>query len=304
MVLFSGRALASIAGWWTTSLAVAALAMSVPASARDWPRTAGWDIAEGDEYCALTSEFEGKGDTELSVAKYLDGHALVVVTNFQWSAKKDQEYDLTFVMGDESFGGGASIGLGESSGRKGFASRFPADFIPAFAAASGFKIYMGETLVDSLNLSGSAAALQTVERCLAAKRSVKAAAERERRRFSHIADDPFAGVRVEPRSAKVRGDLALMFGAENYPPAAMRAGAQGRVAVELEIGADGRVSGCTVASSSGSADLDQTTCRIFRSRVRFDPATDDKGEPTTGRASHAVTWKMPEPEAPPLLPAG
>lgn len=297
----SGRKLFFLASWWTTSLAVAGLTIPSLASARDWPRTAGWEIVDGDDYCALTSEFEGKGDTELSVAKYLDGHAMVIVTNFQWSAKKDQQYDLDFVLGDKAFGGGASIGVSESYGRKGFASRFPADFIPAFAAASGFKIYMGDMLVDSVNLSGSAAALQTVERCLQAKRAVQAAAERERRRFSHIADDPFAGAKVEPKPAKIRSDLVLMFSPENYPPAAIRAGAQGRVAVDLEVGADGLVSGCTVTLSSGSSDLDQTTCRIFRARARFDPATDDRGEPTTGRASHTVTWSMPVPAPPSTL---
>jgi TonB family protein len=268
---------------------------ATPATARDWPRTAGWDIIDGDEYCALTSEFVGKGDTELTVAKYLDGHATVLVTNYGWTARKDQKYDLTFVLGTEAFGGGASVGVGETYGRKGFVSNFPANFIPAFAGASGFKIYLGEVLVDSLNLSGSAAALATVDRCLSAKRVIQAAEKRERQRYSHIADDPFAGVKVEPRPARVRGDLALMFSSDNYPPAALRSGAQGRVAVDLAVGIDGRVTDCIVTGSSGSTDLDQTTCRIFRSRVRFDPATGDDGAPTAGKSSQAVIWSLPAP---------
>lgn len=278
--------------------------VATPSIGREWPRTAGWDVVEGDEYCAITSEFEGKGDTELTVAEYLDGHTTVLVTNFGWSAVKGQKYDISFDLGASSFGGGESVGVGESYGRKGFVSKFPAAFIPAFAAASGFRIRMGETTVDSLNLAGSAAALKTVARCLASKRAVAAAADRERRRYAHIADDPFANSKVEPRPPVLRSDVTLMFGPDAYPPAAQRAGAQGRVAVDLAIGSDGRVTDCVVTSSSGSVELDQATCRIYRLRGRFSPATDEKGAPTSGRAAQRVNWILPAPEPEPALMPG
>ncbi|MBA3525824.1 MAG: TonB family protein [Sphingomonas sp.] len=47
---------------------------------------------------------------------------------------------------------------------------------------------------------------------------------------------------------------------------------QGRVEFRLDVGENGRVTGCTITRSSGSRWLDSTTCRILRSRARYTPA--------------------------------
>jgi len=56
--------------------------------------------------------------------------------------------------------------------------------------------------------------------------------------------------------------------------------------------ADGRVTGCTVTGSSGSAALDNATCRIMRSRARFSPARDSNGQPTTDSYAASITWRI------------
>ncbi|HET9427014.1 MAG TPA: TonB family protein [Allosphingosinicella sp.] len=74
----------------------------------------------------------------------------------------------------------------------------------------------------------------------------------------------------------------------DYPRAAVRARAEGTVVARLNVGADGRVASCTVTRSSGSPDLDSTTCRLIQQRFRFTPARDNQG-----RAIASVTgWQQ------------
>ena len=96
---------------------------------------------------------------------------------------------------------------------------------------------------------------------------------------------------VPPQRA--RANLNSYFSADDYPAAALRGNDQGTTGFSLTIGASGRVEACSVTSSSGSAALDQATCRILRSRARYTPARDQSGNPTSGRDSGRVTWRLP-----------
>lgn len=96
------------------------------------------------------------------------------------------------------------------------------------------------------------------------------------------------------QAAVARGNIGQYFTRDSYPPSALRDGAQGRVAVALTIGADGRVADCSVSSGSGNSALDDTTCRIFRSRVRYTPAKDTNGAPMQSTTRTAVTWRLEE----------
>lgn len=90
---------------------------------------------------------------------------------------------------------------------------------------------------------------------------------------------------------------------DDYPAAALRNEEQGTVAVWLDIGTDGRVTGCTISSSSGSSSLDAATCRIFRSRGRYRPARDVAGQPVPGAVRERIRWALPDFETLPLEPA-
>ena len=79
----------------------------------------------------------------------------------------------------------------------------------------------------------------------------------------------------------------------DYPAAALRDRAEGRTAIALGIGPDGRVFNCTITASSGSAALDSTTCRLMRSRARFAPARDANGIAVPDRVEGALTWRLP-----------
>ena len=94
------------------------------------------------------------------------------------------------------------------------------------------------------------------------------------------------------QAAVAKGNPGQYFSQDNYPPSALRAGEEGRVVAMLTIGTDGRVSECEVTTSSGSAALDQATCRIAKSRVRYSPAKDENGQPIASRTSLPVRWQI------------
>lgn len=96
---------------------------------------------------------------------------------------------------------------------------------------------------------------------------------------------------VPPQRA--RANLSSYFSQDDYPAGALRDNQQGTTGFALTIGPSGRVEACSVTSSSGSAALDQATCRILRSRARYTPARDESGNPTSGRDSGRVTWRLP-----------
>ena len=85
---------------------------------------------------------------------------------------------------------------------------------------------------------------------------------------------------------------------DDYPHAALRARQQGRVAVRLDVNGIGRVTGCTITASSRSAILDAATCRILRSRLRFEPARDAGGAAVPGTYDTFVDWMLPGVRAP------
>jgi protein TonB len=78
----------------------------------------------------------------------------------------------------------------------------------------------------------------------------------------------------------------------DYPASAIRAEASGTTRVSIQVGANGRVAGCSVTGSSGNAALDQTACRLIQSRFRYRPATQG-GQPVATTMSRSITWRLP-----------
>lgn len=102
-----------------------------------------------------------------------------------------------------------------------------------------------------------------------------------------------------PSTHRGRANLASYFSTDDYPPAALHAGEEGTVQFRLTISPEGRASDCAVVGSSGSAILDEATCRILRERARYSPARDAEGRPVTGTDHGSVTWRLPPPEPQP-----
>ena len=79
---------------------------------------------------------------------------------------------------------------------------------------------------------------------------------------------------------------------ENYPSRAIRDEIEGRVGVRVTIDAEGRVSACSVTSSSGSSILDEAACEGMQRYARYNPALNAAGDPTTGSATTTIVYQL------------
>jgi TonB family protein len=103
-------------------------------------------------------------------------------------------------------------------------------------------------------------------------------------------------------ATRALANLASYISDADYPAAAIRAGEQGTVRFRLWIGTNGLVSDCRIEASSGSAALDEATCRIMRARARFTPAHDANGNAVEDTISSRIRWVLPPPEILDLTP--
>lgn len=79
---------------------------------------------------------------------------------------------------------------------------------------------------------------------------------------------------------------------ENYPRRAAQEEIEGTVGVRVTVTPDGRATGCSVTSSSGSDILDSAACKDLERYGRFDPALDDDGNPINASWSTRITYKL------------
>ncbi len=94
-------------------------------------------------------------------------------------------------------------------------------------------------------------------------------------------------------AASPRGDPQSWISTDDYPARSLREEKEGVSRVTLSIGTDGRVTGCTITSSSGTPELDATACSVLSRRGRFKPALQD-GQPVPSSYSRPVRWQIPK----------
>jgi protein TonB len=94
-------------------------------------------------------------------------------------------------------------------------------------------------------------------------------------------------------ATSARGDLRTLFSADDYPPAAQAANAEGTAQATLTVSPTGQVVGCSLIRSTGNGALDAATCNILRRRAHFVPAKDSNGNPTTDTVTTPpITWRL------------
>jgi periplasmic protein TonB len=91
-----------------------------------------------------------------------------------------------------------------------------------------------------------------------------------------------------------KGNPGNWANTNDYPSRALQQEREGTTGFRVTVGPNGRVTECSVTSSSGHPDLDQATCSNVQRRARFDPALDGSGNPTTGSYSNRVRWQIPK----------
>jgi periplasmic protein TonB len=92
---------------------------------------------------------------------------------------------------------------------------------------------------------------------------------------------------------RIRGEIRD----RDYPRGAGEAGIGGRVSVIYTVETDGRATHCAITDSSGSPELDRTTCRLIEQRFRFRPSQDRSGRPIRSRIVQDHYWETHD-EAP------
>jgi protein TonB len=100
--------------------------------------------------------------------------------------------------------------------------------------------------------------------------------------------------RFSPKSATPKGRASEWASDNDYPTRALQLGQEGVTGFHLSLGVDGKVASCEITKSSGSPELDKTTCDLMRRRARFNPATDGDGNPTAGAYTSSVRWQIPK----------
>lgn len=183
--------------------------VSMPVLARDWPATAGWDIAEGNNFCFMMRNYEGPGDTQLLLAMATDGRLLIQLSNSGWSIVEKQPYKVFVEFDDQTFE--VVIRGKDNAGKMGLAANFSGQFVHDFEKSlmksSSLHFYLdttpgdtfnydNPTVLDKLKLDGSAAAWSVVTRCAKIKIDEEIAARAKEdayeRRWQSIPADPFA----------------------------------------------------------------------------------------------------------------
>ncbi|WP_310534927.1 TonB family protein [Novosphingobium sp.] len=95
-----------------------------------------------------------------------------------------------------------------------------------------------------------------------------------------------------PKSPKPKGRPGEWVSRNDYPAQDLREGNEGTVRFRLGVGADGKVTSCTVTGSSGFPRLDAAACAKLSQRGRFDPRTDENGAKVAGTWYSSVRWSI------------
>lgn len=284
-------------------LILAAVFGATPAMATDWDSVAGWDVYEVDAKRCVVGRVFAEGPTTFGIILSVDGDTRVFATRAGWSTRSGAAVSARIALDGQPLPTGSSVGI-EQSDNRGFVAAAPAGFLDRFVAARqlGLTTAPGQAS-DTLPLTGAAAGLAQGRRCLDNLRedarirpvttsAVLRPATRTTTRAGRapvLASSP----RVIASRALPRKPRSTWVTTDDYPDAALRAEEEGSVTVKLAINRGGEVAGCDVVQSSGSVALDTATCRTVRRRARYQPATDQAGQPVDATDNHTVRWSLP-----------
>ncbi len=84
----------------------------------------------------------------------------------------------------------------------------------------------------------------------------------------------------------------------DYPKALREANISGTTETEVAVGANGRPTACRVIRTSGSRELDSTTCRLIMQRFKFKPARNAAGQAIDSHIEYDQEWDAPPPPPP------
>ena len=262
------------------ALSAAALGLHAPALAQTAaapPAKARWSIDYGVQRCSLfRSEgtqgtvfglriIPGRGDPEILFTRDsfkplgLD-YAVRAALVLQPSGKRFEGGVVWTDLPD-----GKQVMMVDKVGR---------DFIDALAASSSLALEARGKRLD-LAFSGASGAVKALRECNDALL----------RAWGADVSHPDGTVLPEP----LGGGFESWFSSELTPGELARR-SSGTVVARLDIGADGRLTGCTVLAGSGDKVLDSRSCETFLRRGRYKPARDPAGNPIAVKIVQTIHW--------------
>lgn len=267
-----------------SSLAIAATLAAAPATARDWPRAGGWEIAEdGAVDCRVRHDMAE--DRSFWLFLRTDGTFRFHVLGFEPGTEQD------YSLGVDGRRWKHSDDLGPAEMEAMFAS---------LANGRHLELYGKTGIVDRVALGDAGAAITGLRSCAAALEA-QLASELASGKLV-LQPRPTQLARFPKPDVRAKATLADLFGPERYPTWEVAEGNEGTTGFRTEIKPDGRVGNCTITLSSGSEALDIAACRIMQTRARFTPARDASGNAVTDVQNRRIHWAIARPtdaEAPP-----
>jgi TonB family protein len=269
---------------WSIALALSGAAQAQVAEVNNWT------VYQGNGYCAAATTY-GRDLNVMVFHDRADDLATLLLTRPGWRAvEPGRSYSVRVDFSNERYyaappAEGVILGEGNERAAGLSISLKGMEFTEDFASASWMEVRLAGTLIASLRLNGTRDVMRQVRACSA-------------RAFREDTRDPFETVAPSaPTAAPATSGPPRLIGGSiseaDYPASALRAGAAGTTGVSIQIGADGRVTGCSVTRSSGNGALDATTCALVQRRFRFQPATQN-GRPVASTTSRAMVWSLPE----------
>lgn len=258
--------------FFTPALIVSALSITQPAQARDWGQVSGWYISSAPESCGMFAPANAKGASDTVILKRIDGALFIHITNPAWALKKLPGSDMRFLIDGKAYDGPATVAA--VSG--GYIAGFGESFENELRAGTILRVQQGGSGVDEITLSGTTAAFDRIQSCLAELQT----------RSANLAAEP-GGKPPQPIAA------GQWISALDYPAAALRDRREGIVTLRTTVTADGKAKDCEVTRSSGHSDLDQATCSAILKKARFKPAEDAAGRKVEAIFSTRITWAIP-----------
>ena len=102
-----------------------------------------------------------------------------------------------------------------------------------------------------------------------------------------------ANLGVQAPNQDVRMSRNGEFIASHFPPRALAAGEEGKVAFQLVIESDGSLGTCEVTASSGYKSLDDETCELILRYARMQPVRNAEGRAVRAVQNGFINWKNP-----------
>ena len=265
---------------WILSLLLLSMPMAGASAAPIGPppRETKWVVDFGDSQCTLYRQIAGSPVTlALSWVPGNDQLGLRWI-NLSWNAQSRPKLPELFLQPSHArIEGLTFIPLQDNQGIG--SPGLDLAFLGRLAVATAIRLEENGRLLYEMPLPKAAGAVRVLRRC-------HDTALRE------WGMDPVALAALRKRPNPIGGTVSF-FKVDDYPPAALAANASGEVMARLTVGPDGRVRDCVAVVSSGNADLDETTCRVFRERGRFEPAIGPQGAPILAPFVTPVRWRIP-----------